>query len=160
MQNLSRKSQVKHALIAVMTAASVAIPAQAQIVSFTGLAINLCVLTVTTPGLIAVSANGTTMASTEVGGLPATMTVVATGATPTIQFSAPQATGPGGWGGSPVASIAYTSLGGANQAYTSSASSRAVGGLLDTFTFNGRIQNATGFTTGTYTLATTATCQQ
>lgn len=133
---------------------------EAAVVNFSGLVVNVCVLTLSTPGVLAAAPSGTMLASTEAGGVSAIMTVVATGTRPTIQFSVPQATGPVGWTGTPTSAIAYTSLSGANQSFTSSASSATANALLDTFTINGRIINASGFESGTYGLATTATCQQ
>lgn len=131
----------------------------AATVSFNALVINLCVLTLTTPGVLAASADGTSLASDN-GGVKATMSVIATGTHPTISFTAPNSTGPAGWTGNPTRFLAYSSLLGANQPYTSGASQVAMTGLLDTFTIDGKIVNASGFASGSYTLTSTATCQQ
>ena len=128
-------------------------------VTLSGTVINSCVLTITTPGTLAPSTDGTRLGSEETGGVAAVMSVVATGAAPTINFAAPTLSGPSGSEDATTA-VRYTSTGGANQAYTSSSSSRTMTGLLDTFTVNGRVTHATGFPAGQYTVTSVATCQQ
>lgn len=137
-------------------------PANAAIVNFSGTVVDSCVLTLNSPGVLATSTGGTRLASDEAGGAPAVLSVVATGTAPTIAFTAPSlASAPGDLSGTPVVSISYTSLRGANQGYTSSASGYTLtGGLLDTVNINARADNSAGFTQGSYTVSTVATCEQ
>lgn len=135
-------------------------PAGATSVSFAGTVVNLCVLTVSTPGLLGTSGTGTTLASTETGGVKAILAVVATGTNPTLNFSAPALAGPAGSIGGAVTSIAYTSPGGGAQSYTSAASSYSSTRLIDTLTIDARAVNANGFVSGAYAVSTTVTCQQ
>jgi hypothetical protein len=140
-------------------ALATAAPAAAVDVSLTGLVINTCVLTVPTPGLMALSSDGTRLGSEEgLGGAPATLSVVAAGAAPTLSFAVPSLSGPGGTDGA-VTEIAYTALSGENQPYTASASS-ADAARIDTFTIDGRVSSEDGFTAGTYAVTVTVTCQQ
>jgi hypothetical protein len=68
---------------------------------------------------------------------------------------------PGDYSGSPTVSLKYTSLGGANQAYTSSASQYTSNNILaDTVTLNAKATDSSGFAAGNYRIQTTATCQQ
>lgn len=129
-------------------------------VTFTGLVINSCVLTLGTPGLLAPSTDGQTLSSENGGGLASTLAVVAVGLAPTLNFSAPILTTPNGYAGEATSAIRYTSLGGANQPYTTASSSARAGVLLDTFTIHSRVTSPTGFSGGTYNVRTTVTCQQ
>lgn len=136
-------------------------PAEAANVDLSALLVNSCVLTLGTTGVMTAAASGTRISSEESGGTAATLTVIAIGSVPTMSFSAPSlTTSPAGWGGSPVNEIKYTSLGGANQAYTSGSSSATLAALTDSFTIDGRVTNTSGFAAGTYTLRTVATCSQ
>ena len=56
--------------------------------------------------------------------------------------------------------MAFTSLGGAAQTWTAGASSYSANRLLDTVTIKARVANTAGFVTGSYTVTSTATCQQ
>ena len=90
---------------------------QAQtVVQFDGLIIASCVLTVSTPGVLAANASsGTEVGSEQTGGVPAVLAVVATAGRPTISFTAPtMSVKPGGYSGTPTVALKYTSLGGAN----------------------------------------------
>ena len=150
----------RFALPAMMSAAALVMPgaAQAQTVSMTGLVINLCVLTLSTPGTLGAAATGTTLATTEPGGIPALLTVVATGSSPTITFSPPAINGPSASGAQ--AEFAYSSPGGANRAFSGSSYVYVMNRLLDAVTIDGRATNAQGFSGGLYTLSATATCSQ
>lgn len=134
--------------------------AQAAEVRLVGIVVNTCTLTLTTPGTLASASDGVTLGSQETTGLPAVLAVISTGTRPTLNFTAPTITGPSGWTGSSTVSMAYTSLSGITQAYTTAASSAQTSALLDTLTINAKAVNATGFITGTYTIASTVTCQQ
>lgn len=137
-----------------------AVPAAASEVRLTGSIINSCVLSLPTNGALALSTDGTRLGSQDgVGGLPATLTIVAAGSAPTLNFSIPTLTGPAGLNGATTA-YAFTSLGsGASQAYTSSTSS-ATSNLVDTFNIHSRVTSASGFPSGNYTVTVTVTCQQ
>ncbi|MCB2013632.1 MAG: hypothetical protein R3E11_10180 [Sphingobium sp.] len=132
--------------------------AQAQTITMTGTVANLCVLTLTTPGVIAVDPTGMELSTTQTGGVAASMTVVATGTNPTITFTAPGLTGPSASGA--TAEMAFTSPAGASNPYSSSGYVYAMSQLLDTITINGRATKATGFQSGVYNLTSTATCAQ
>ncbi len=135
-------------------------PARAGDVIFTGALLNSCVLNVSTPGVLGASTDGLTLSSELGTGTPAVVAVVAVGAAPTLSFTAPTVTVPAAHTGTTTTSIRYQALGGANQAYTTAASSMSGGPLLDTVTINSRVQSASGFKSGTYTVKTTVTCQQ
>lgn len=149
----------KLSLIAALSTMATA-PAQAGDVTFTGVIANSCVLNLSTPGVVAPSTDGTVLASDVGGGVAATLSVVAVGTAPTLAFGAPALTTPTGYSGNATAAIRYTSAGGANQAYTSTASTARSGTLLDTFTINSRVTGAGGFASGTYNVRTVVTCQQ
>lgn len=136
-------------------------PAGAETVSLNGLVINTCILTISTPGTLGMATSGTQLSSEDGIGVPAIMQVVATGAAPTVAFSAPAlASAPPAYTGSPTLALKYTSTRGANQAYTSGASNYTASGLLDTVTIHARALDSSGFQSGLYTVATTVTCQQ
>ena len=137
-----------------------ATPSAATEVRLTGAVINSCVLSLPTNGALALSTDGTQLGSQEgVGGAPASLTIVAAGAAPTLNFSSPTLTGPAGLSGATTA-YAFTSTGsGANQAYTTGPST-ATSSLVDSFSINSRVTSASGFPSGNYTVAVTITCQQ
>lgn len=139
---------------------ALAAPADAVEIRLTGTLLSSCVLSLATPGQLAIAGDAGSYGSENVGGLAATMTVVAIGTVPSISFTAPAVDAPGGFSPTAVAEIRYTSLGGTNQAYTSAASSSSAVRLLDTFTIHGRILSSEGFQSGNYAVRTTATCQQ
>lgn len=138
--------------------------AQAQTaVQFDGAVVASCVLSVGTPGVLGVSASsGTEIGSEQPGGVAAVLSVVATAGAPTIAFSAPTlSVKPGAYSGTPTVSLKYSSPGGANQAYTSSASQYTnTTALGDTVTLNAKATDSAGFPAGNYRIQTTATCQQ
>ncbi|HTU09687.1 MAG TPA: hypothetical protein VMG08_02215 [Allosphingosinicella sp.] len=119
-----------------------------------------CILSLSTEGTLSLSGDATVLGSEQAGGLPAIMAVVAIGGTPQVSFTAPTLDAPAGMPAGAQVAIRYTSLGGANQAYTSAASSSTNVRLLDTFTVHGRVTSPSGFQSGNYLVATVATCQQ
>lgn len=133
--------------------------AQAATVSFAGLVVNLCVLTLATPGTLGMSTDGKSLSS-DTGGLAATLTVAATGSRPTLDFGAPQLTGPSPSTAGASTAIAYSSLSGQSQAFTTGTSSIVLNRLIDSLTVRGRATNDDGFVSGTYGIAATVTCQQ
>lgn len=133
-------------------------PAQAQNISLAGTVVNLCVVTISTPGVLAVTSNGLDMTTAQTGGAPATLAVVATGTNPTITFTSPTLTGPSSGGA--TTQMSYTSSGGANHAFDSNSYVYVMNRLLDTITINGKASNAAGFKSGVYTINSTATCSQ
>lgn len=132
--------------------------ASAATVTLNGLVANMCVLTLSTPGLIAVTPQGTEVSTTQAGGLAATMSVVATGTNPTLSFGAPTLSGPSAAGA--TTELAFTSPGGATRDFASTDYSVVVNRLLDTVTINGRARNAGGFASGSYSIASNVTCTQ
>lgn len=145
------------AAVAMLFAAA---PVAASEVRLTGSVINSCVLSLPTNGALALSTDGTRLGSQDgVGGAPATLTVVAAGSAPTLNFSSPTLTGPAGLSGATTA-YAFTSTGsGASQAYTASPST-ASSSLVDSFSIHSRVSSASGFPSGNYTVVVTVTCQQ
>lgn len=140
---------------------SQAAPAAAAEVTLTGIVANSCILTLTSQGALRTSSSGTIVGSEQPGGSPAILSLVASGLSPTITFGAPAlVTSPGGMLESPTVEIRYTSNGGANQAYTSGASSHQPMGLLETYSIDGKLTSSKGFAAGTYTMRTLVTCQQ
>ncbi|NIJ07279.1 hypothetical protein FHS31_000875 [Sphingomonas vulcanisoli] len=134
--------------------------ADAGTVNFAGTVVNTCVINLTTPGALGMATTGTQLSSDNTGGLAASVTVVATGTAPTLQFGAPQLTGPAGSIAGATKMIGYTSNGGANQPLTSGTSIYAMTRLLDTLTVKAEADNSSGFATGVYGIAATVTCQQ
>lgn len=151
----------RQVLIIAAAAAGIAAPASAADVTLQASLVNSCTLSTGSPGVMTAAVNGQRIGSEETGGTAATLSVTVIGALPSIGFSAPTlTTSPAGWSASPTLAVRYTSVGGANQAYTSSASSYTMTALSDTFTVNGRVDSAAGFAAGNYTLRTVATCSQ
>ena len=89
------------------------------------------------------------------GAAPATLSVVATGAAPTLTFTAPVLSGPASGA---TTEIRYTGSS-ANQGYTSAGSSASTS-LIDLVTIHARVQSSTGFPSGSYAVTTTVTCGQ
>lgn len=147
-------------LIAAPLLLAIAVPADAAEIRLRGNLLSSCILSLSTEGQLRISDDPTIFGSEASGGLPATMTVVAIGATPTVNFTAPAIDAPAGFSSDATAAIRYTSLGGSNQPYTTGASSSSQVRLLDTFTIHSRIVSTEGFQTGNYTVRTVATCQQ
>lgn len=148
------------AQLAILSALLACGPADSANISLAGAVANVCLLTVTTPGIITVSSSGTALSSDNSGGLPATMTVAATGTSPTITLTAPQLNGPSASTGGATTTMAITSPGGANQSYTGGAWNYAMTRLNDTLTIRGQANNPAGFVTGSYSITSVATCQQ
>ena len=149
----------------VASAIGAALPAAAPaqtVVAFDGIVVPLCILTVSTSGVLALSTTGTELASEQTGGVAGVLEVVATGGAPTILFSAPtMSIKPVTYVGTPIVSLKYTSTGGATQAYTTASSQHSsTNPLGDTITLNAKAVDSTGFSAGNYRLQTTATCQQ
>ena len=140
------------------TSCAIAQPAAAATITFTGTVLNTCILTLSTPGTLGTSADGTRLSSQDGLGLPAILAVIATGAAPKLLFTAPTIAGASS-SGSTVA-MSYASASGINQDYTSAAYTAQAGSLLDTVTINARAINNTGFASGLYTISSTVTCQQ
>lgn len=150
---------LRHATLCVALALSSTVANAAEVRLRGNLAAS-CVLSLGSEGRLAISQDGTTFGSEEATGLPATLTVLAVGGAPSVQFTAPTADGPSGTLTGATTAIRYVSLGGTNQPYTSAASTGANVRLLDTITVHGRVIRPAGFEAGNYLVRTTATCQQ
>ncbi len=146
-------------LLILLPALASAAPALCADVNFAGIVVNACILT-PSAGTLGPEGDGRTLSSQGLGGAPATLAVVATGGIPSLTFSAPVATTPAGYGGSAAPAISYSSSGGILQALTASSSTKALNGLLDLITVQGRIVSSNGFPSGSYGVRTTVTCQQ
>lgn len=151
-------------MLAVLPVAVAALPclvasAHAETLSLSGTVVNTCILNIGSPGVLRAASSGTMLSSEESGGAAATMSVSATGTSPTLSFTAPSLTTPAGAAGGSTTEMRYAASGGASQAWTSSAST-AGARLIDTFTVHARITNSSGFADGTYVATTTVTCSQ
>lgn len=144
-------------LCAPVLALILAAPAEAVPVTLSGTIINSCTLTVNTPGVLVLSASGTTLGSSP-GGTAASLSVVAAGSAPTLTFGAPTLTSGASTTGA-TTEIAYTSTSGANQDYTASQTTRAAS-LIDSFSVHARVTRDAGFGSGSYTVTTLVTCAQ
>lgn len=137
--------------------------AQAQtVVAFDGTIASTCILAISTPGGLGMSTTGTEIGSDQAAGVAAVLSVTATAGAPTLSFTAPSMSlKPSGYGGTPAVSLAYTSPGGANQAYTNSSSNYTSSNPLgDTVTINAKAVDSNGFIAGVYRVQTTVTCSQ
>lgn len=139
------------------------VPAQAQTaIVFDGLVLQSCVLAVSTPGQLGLNtSSGTEMSSELTGGVAATMTVVATAGAPTIAFTANHEHQARRLFRDADIVAQVQLAGGANQAYTSSASEyTSTNTLTDTVTLHAKATDSSGFAAGNYRIQTTATCEQ
>jgi hypothetical protein len=119
-----------------------------------------CVLTISNSGVLASNENATELGSEQNGGRAAALSVTATGLTPTITFNAPTLVDrPGSYSRTPVVSLKYTSVAGANQPFTTTGSGYRSALLTDLITINAKAVDPIGFSAGNYRLVTTATCQ-
>ncbi len=134
--------------------------ADAGTVNFAGTVVNTCVINLTTPGALGMATSGTQLSSANTGGLAASLSVVSTGTAPTLLFGAPQLSGPAASISGATKMMGYTSAGGANQALTSGTSTYVMTRLIDTLTVSAQADNANGFASGVYGIASTVTCQQ
>src|ERR1700742_3647231 len=98
---------------AAATVALCAVPAQATNVTFSGTLGLSCALSLTTPGTLALSADGKTLGSEQTGGVPAVLSIVSVASNP-VSVAAPTLTSsPGGY--DPTGQqleVAYTGLSG------------------------------------------------
>jgi hypothetical protein len=151
------------AFVVLLLSIPLAAPARALDVTFSGTVANTCILSLSTPGLMALSLDGLTLGSDQVGGVPATVSIVSVG-TNTITVDPPARTAaPAGYSASGESvEVSYSGVGGlsvVNQAYTSATSSFDVGLLAATeLLVNNRIINPAGFAQGNYTTRTVVTC--
>ena len=137
--------------------------AQAQTaIQFDGAVVATCIISISTPGALAMNTLGTEIGSEHTGGTGALLSVTATGGAPKLSFTAPSlALKPGGYSGSPTVSIRYSSTGGANQGYTSNASFyTSTNALGDTVTLHAKAADSAGYKAGNYRVQTTVTCSQ
>lgn len=120
-----------------------------------------CTLTLSTGGALKLNTAGSTLSSEAAGGSAAVLLVVAVGLKPNLTFSAPVlSNSPTGYNNTPQVALRYSSLAGGNQPYTAAATGYTATALLDTITLNARVIDTKGYKAGTYTVSTTATCQQ
>jgi hypothetical protein len=133
-------------------------------VTFSGTLTSSCSLSINTPGVLALSTDGTTLGSQEAGGASAVVAIVALG-TNTVTVAPPTlSSSPAGYdAGSGEAEVAYAGLSGlsgvsgVSQAYTTSSTSFPVSALA-TIAVNNRVVNSAGFAPGNYTTQTVLTC--
>ena len=122
-----------------------------------------CTILAATGGSLALAADGSSLASDNLGGLPGTVTILSIGNS-TVEVAAPTRTGqPGDYNASgeslEVAYSGTSGLGLVNQAYTTSPTSFAVSTIpASVLTVNNRLTNPNGFPAGTYSTQTVVTC--
>jgi hypothetical protein len=136
------------------------LPASAADVTFSGTLTGICTLALSTPGTLGLTAGGV-LSSTA--GLPAVLAILSIG-TNTLTVNPPVwDSTPGGYtAGTEVAEVAYSGLSGlgiANQAFTSTVTTRSINTLpLSLLTMNAQISNSLGFAAGTYEMKVVVTC--
>ncbi len=132
-------------------------------VDFTSTLTNSCSLTAATPGLMALSADGTVLGSQETGGVAAAVSVLSIGGS-TLTIGAPttQAAPAGYDATNETVEVAYTGTGGlgtVSQGYTSSQTTVALTTIpLSVLAVNAKVTNPDSFTDGDYTVRTVVTC--
>lgn len=137
--------------------------ANAENVDFTGTLTSACTLAVPTPGLLALSTDGTVLGSEEVGGLAATATVLSIGSS-TVTVGAPSVVAsPAGYDDTNEAvEVKYVGQGGlslVDQSYSSGQTQFATGTIpLSNLVLNAKVTNTDSFDAGDYTVRTVLTC--
>jgi hypothetical protein len=141
-------------------------PVAAADVTFSGTITGVCALALSTPGLLALSVDGSKLGSEEPGGLPAVVTILSIGSA-TVTVDPPTRTA------APVAPVAYVATGevievayqglaglsAVTHAYTAIQSTFGVNTLpLTVLQVHNRITNTNGFPAGTYGTKTVITC--
>jgi hypothetical protein len=132
-------------------------------VNFSGTVLAACSILATTAGTLALSTNGDTLASDNLGGVPGSVTILSIGNS-TIDVAAPTRTGqPGDYNATGEAlHVSYFGTGGlaiVNQAYTTSPTSFPVSTIpASVITVNNRLSNPNGFPAGGYSMQTVVTC--
>lgn len=127
-------------------------------VTFTGTVSDTCTLAVPTPGIMALSTDGTILGSDQTLGVPATVTVLSLGGN-TLTLSAPTLTShPSGYAGGETVQMKYSGLA-SQPTYTSTQQTIPLGILpLTDLIINMQVVNANGFVEGDYTAKTVLTC--
>jgi len=140
-----------------------ATPAMAADVTFSGTLLSLCSVALSTPGVLALSTDGTIFGSEEVGGVPAAVNILAVGSY-TVTVAAPTRTAqPGAYDptGESI-EVSYSGLAGLgliSQAYTPNLTTFPIDTMpLSVLVMNNRITNPTGFAAGNYATRTVVTC--
>ncbi len=130
-------------------------------VTFSGTLGLSCTLTLTTPGTLKLSADGTTLGSEQSGGVPAVLSIISVG-TNTVTVAAPTLTSsPGGYDPTgqqlEVSYSGLSGLSGVNQSFTPDSSNFPVS-VVAALQVHNHVINTHGFATGTYTTQTVVTC--
>ncbi|HHY51461.1 MAG TPA: hypothetical protein GYA10_17140 [Alphaproteobacteria bacterium] len=147
-------------LASLMASTSLALAAN---VNFSGTVLAACTILASTGGTLALSTNGDTLASDNLGGLPGTVTILSIGNS-TVEVAAPTRTNqPGDYNAAgETIEVAYFGTGGlalVNQAYTNQATSFGIATIpASILTVNNRITNPNGFPAGNYATQTVVTC--
>lgn len=160
-----RKITRLFAVCGLVTAAQTASlsPVLAADIDFSATLVNECTLALATPGVLALSSSGTTLASTEVGGVSAVVTVLSLG-TNTLTVNAPTVVAsPAEYDDSgETVQVAYTGAAGLSavtQAMTDQTTTQALGVIpLSALTVDAQVTNANSFAAGDYTVRTVVTC--
>lgn len=131
--------------------------------NFSGTVLASCSILATTDGTLAMASDGSSIASTNLGGLAATVTILSVGNS-TVDIGGPTRTAaPGDYNASGEAvEVSYLGAGGLSlvtQSYTSSPTSFGVSTIpASVLTVNNRITNPNGFPAGSYGTQTVVTC--
>ena len=131
--------------------------------NFSGTVLASCSILATTNGTLAMASDGSSVASDNLGGLAATVTILSVGSS-TVDVGAPTRTAaPGDYSASGEAvQVSYLGTGGlslVSQAYTSSPTSFGISTIpASVLTVHNRITNPNGFPSGNYGTQTVVTC--
>lgn len=137
--------------------------AKAADVDFSATLLNECTLALTTPGVMALSASGTVLASSEIGGVPAVLTVLSLGQN-TLTVNAPTVvSAPAEYDASgETVEVAYTGASGlslVSQEATDQTTTQSLGVIpLSALTVNAQVTNTGSFAAGDYTVRSVVTC--
>lgn len=130
-------------------------------VVFTGLILETCVVNVSTPGLLAVSSDATTLSSSEAGGISAIASVVTNSANSTIEVIEPSAftLAPNGADDNTTFSTSYQLTGATSTAILNGTASTPLDTGATTMTIDAAATKSTGtYGAGSYTLTATVRC--
>ncbi|HWV01030.1 MAG TPA: hypothetical protein VN109_07690 [Devosia sp.] len=146
------------AVIALVICAAAAPALASTDVTFTGTVSDTCTLAVPTPGIMALSTDGTILGSDQTLGVPATVTVLSLGGN-TLTLSAPTLTShPPGYAGGETVQMKFSGLA-SQPSYVSTQQTIALGLIpLTDLIVNMQVVNANGFVQGDYTAKTVLTC--
>jgi hypothetical protein len=138
------------------------LPANAADIPFNGTVVASCVLTVGTPGILAVNSDSTILGSQQSGGLAGSANALTTGTGYSVSVSSPASftLGPADASDNVTFSSSYQGSGATNFSQTSESTSTSLNLGLTTIGVDLTATKTSGiFSAGNYTAATTVTCE-